>query len=600
MATISKRWRIHGAIAAILAVGTLLLYFNTLDYAFVFDDISSITENEAVRITSLSLNAITDAAAGGFLKRRVVPNLSFAINYYFAGYDAKWYRLTNVVIHIANGILVYCLALMHLQILRRCTRNAGGTVATIPRKKPTRPEEKAAIVVAAIVAALWLAHPLQTNSTIYIVQRMTSLAVFFYLAALCLYLAGRLHAARQTHRWSLFSAAVIAWGIAMVCKEISLTLPLAVLTYEIFFFQSLSREWFARNLKYIVILLVVLAVVALTILGTDPLQSIREGYARRDFTMGQRVLTQFRVIVLYVSLLLLPLPSRLNLDHHVIPSVSLIEPMTTLLSLIALILLAGAAVLLFRRHRMLAFCIIWFFLHLAIESSIIGLEMAFEHRLYLPSVGFIFAVVYLVHRYFRFDARLKCASAAVIGLLLCVSTIARSTVWKNSITLWTDCVGKSPGKARPYNNLGQYLAEQKDLTTAEKLLRKAVKLKPDFADAHNNLAAVLRQQNNLDEAIKHYREAIRIQPAFPEAHYNLGIALRKNNQIDAAICHYRESLRYDSRSASTYHNLGVAYAKKQDYDQAISYFKEALRIRPDFAKAQASLEAMMRRKADTP
>ena len=118
----------------------------------------------------------------------------------------------------------------------------------------------------------------------------------------------------------------------------------------------------------------------------DPIARILSGYKFRDFTLPQRMLTELRVVIFYISLLLWPQPSRLNLDHDFAISYSLVDPLTTLISFAIIIILIAAAILIARREPLLSFGILWFFGNLVIESSVIGLELVFEHRNYLPSM----------------------------------------------------------------------------------------------------------------------------------------------------------------------------------------------------------------------
>jgi hypothetical protein len=147
--------------------------------------------------------------------------------------------------------------------------------------------------------------------------------------------------------------------------------------------------------------LVVLAIVALMYLGTHPVEKILSGYKARDFTPAQRVLTQFRVVIFYITLLIFPHPSRLNLDHDFPISNSLIDPVTTILSIGVIVGLMGLAIYKGKKERLLSFCILWFLANLVIESSVIGLEIIFEHRMYLPFMLLSLMAVTLAYRYIK-------------------------------------------------------------------------------------------------------------------------------------------------------------------------------------------------------
>jgi tetratricopeptide (TPR) repeat protein len=207
--------------------------------------------------------------------------------------------------------------------------------------------------------------------------------------------------------------------------------------------------------------------------------------------------------------------------------------------------------------RLIAFGIFWFFITLSVESGIIPIvDVIFEHRVYLPSVGFILAcvtaIVMLVERV-NSKAAVRVIVAGVITAVIMLggATYGRNRVWQNKITLWEDVVMKSPEKSLPHNNLGYAYAEQ----------------------------------NRFDEAISAYKTAIQFKPDYIDAHMNLGVAYAKQSRLDEAISAFKSALQYESDYADAYYNLGVAYAEKNRLDEAISAYKTAILLRPNYVKA---------------
>jgi tetratricopeptide (TPR) repeat protein len=476
------------------------IYLNTLNAPFVFDDLPNIVDNPAIRITRIDFDSLRAAGLESRSGNRPVANASFALNYYFGDYEVRGYRIVNILLHFANGILVYALATIFFRLACR-----------IPdQSKPALGE--ASIPAASLFAALiFVAHPLQTQSVTYVVQRMNSMAVAFYLLALLLYLVGR---NRQIawKRWLLWTAGFASWVLALGSKQIAATLPLIVLLAEWFFHRDLCPAWLRRNVKYPLIAAVLLALVAYAYLRTSSF-----GYEARDFTMGERMLTQFRVVTYYVSLLLFPAPSRLNLVHEFTTSRSLVEPIATLTSLVFLAGLAALAVVLARPQRLLSFCILWFFVNLVIESSFIGLEMAFEHRLYLPAFGFSLVASYLLFGLLSARRAAAVSIAALVVVALAGAAHVRNRVWRDPVTLWADVVAKSPGRARARSNFANALFERGDIEQAIEQFAEANRLDPDhqrvfdnFARAHNNVGSMRVKEGRFGEAIAHYREALQI------------------------------------------------------------------------------------------
>jgi tetratricopeptide (TPR) repeat protein len=555
------------AAAAILAV---FVYTDALPGPFVFDDEANITDNRHIRMTALSWDEAYAAAFKSPIANRPVANLSLALNYFFNGYNVVGFRFVNLLIHITNGFLLFALARVTLQTpaMAAYTEKAG--------------------LAAACAAAVWLVHPLHTQSVAYIVQRMTSMAVMFYLVSMLCYAKARL-AKPGRARAALFAGCMLAGLLALGSKEIAATLPVFLLLYEWFFFQLLDKSWLRRSLPGIAMVGVLTAVISLVFIGgRNPFDRILSPYAGGDFSAWQRVLTQLRVVCVYISLLLWPDPSRLNLDHEFPVSVSLFAPPSTL----AALLVVGAALFLSirlaRREPLASYAILWFFGNLVIESSVIRLEIVFEHRTYLPSVMPVAACAAFLFKRVRLNW-------LAIGLLSIVAagwsgwTYQRSQVWGDAVSLWRDCIAKSPLKARPYNNLGVALIDKGRLAESEPLFQKAVELQPQYGDARYNLGYVMIRLDRMEEGVRQLREAIRLEPENYMAFNNLGIAYLLQENYPQAVRHFQESLRLRPDYETTRNNLGVALKNQGDLDGAAREFAEAIRLRPDFAEAYNNL-----------
>ena len=557
-------------IVAAAAIAVIFAYTAALPGPFVFDDESNITENRHLRIHSLGWDELYAAAFKSPIANRPVANLSLALNYYFNGYNVVGYRFVNILIHIFNGFLLYGLA----KVTFRTPAMAGHI--------------QASGLAAAFAALVWLVHPLHTQSVAYIVQRMTSLAVMFYLLALLCYVKARLDLSGGRRAW-LWAGCGLAGLLALGSKEIAATLPAFVLLYEWYFFQKLDASWLRRWLPGIVVACLLMGIISLVFLGIrNPIEQIFSRYAGGEFAAWQRLLTQLRVVCVYISLLIWPHPSRLNLDYDFPASASLLEPPTTLAGFLIIAGLLFLAVRLAKREPLASFSILWFFGNLAIESSVIPLETVFEHRTYLPSVMPAIAAVALLFRLVRPKwVAVGLLSVAAVGGALW--THQRNQVWSDAVTLWRDCVQKSPLKARPYNNLGTALVDRGRLPEAESNLRKAIELKPQYGDARYNLGYVLIRSGRMEEGARQLLEAIRLEPENYMAHNNLGIAYLLQENYPPAVHHLQEALRLKPDFETARNNLGVALKNQGDLDAALREFSEAIRLKPDFAEAYNNL-----------
>jgi tetratricopeptide (TPR) repeat protein len=591
----------------LLVFGVLIffIYANTFESPFIFDDELRIKDNSHIRLTQFSLKEIVTA---GFKsnKTRPIAFISFALNYYFHQYDPLGYHLVNISIHILAAFILYLFLKTTL------------TLPSIGRRY------QHSEVIAFLATLIWLVHPIQTQSVTYIIQRMNSLAAMLYILSFWCYVKGRLVDASQK-RWWWFAASALAWLVSLGSKQISVTLPFLVYLYEWYFFQNLNKDWFKRSLKYVVGLVALVVLIALIYTGFNPWEKISRlnDYAQNEFTILERSLTQFRVVVYYISLFFYPHPSRLNLDYDFALSHSLIDPVTTFVSLIAIVGLLGLAVFVAKKLPLISFGIFWFFANLVIESSIIPLAIIFEHRLYLPTMLACLIPVILAYRYVK-PEKLCIPLLCALVIIGAYWTFERNRVWKDDLTIWTDTVKKSPGKVRPhinlgkalenrdmldvalnhysiaarinpdnaktYYNMGNALAKKGQTEEAIAHYHKALKLDPLSPEAHNNLGLELARQGNAIEAVKYYLNALKLNPDYAAAHSNLGNALTGLGQIKAALYHYTTALQIDPNSAEMHNNLGVSLIQNGKIGLAINHFQKALQINPESRKANDNLK----------
>ena len=568
-------------VLAALIIGVAAAYHQTLDYPFVFDDLGNIAGS--IQIENLSIDGVTDIIKDAHADNRPIANLSFAINWLMGDGDTTPFHITNLLIHIVTGFLVYLFAWQTL-CLHLCNKDEPG-------KSNSR-----MTVAAAAVGLIWTMHPIQTQAVTYIVQRMTSMCTLFCVLALCLYVAGRSfttgRSGNRAGRVSLLVASAAAWVVALGCKEIAISLPALVWLYEWFFFRQLQKSWLLTSLKFAIPVIIIAILAMVFYLETDPLSAAQSGYRQRDYTMLERQLTQFRVLILYLSLLVLPLPSRLNLDHHVPHSTSLIAPISTLLSLAVVIGLIIGACLLARRHRLLSFCILWYFITMALESSIIGIEMVFEHRLYLPSIGVVLGVVTLAAGWSKKISTPNWSGLAAIVLVataLAAMTWQRNKVWAGIESLYLDCAAKSPNKPRAHYNLGVYYGQHDRIEDAIDRYRTAVRLRPKYIEAQMNLGLALMKQEAYKGALTAFNNAVRYKPDHGPAYMNRAVLLRNLDRLEDAVTDNLQAVALLPDNAKAKFNLGATYGNLERYAEAIDVYTSVLALEPDHADAHANI-----------
>jgi len=442
---------------------TAIAYWPALDAGFYFDDLPNIVEAPGLHWTSLATADLEGLRSATVLPRRWLANLSFALNHVHGGLDPRGYHAVNVLIHIAVGL-----------VLAWTAARIVGDAAT------TDGQRRRATSAAAAAALLFLVHPLNTQAVTYAVQRMTSLAALFAVAALGCWVSGR----RDGHRsWPWLVAAATMWLLALGSKENAVAVPLVVLTWEL---CARRDEWRARLqdgrwrtglLAGAVASVILVTWVGSAIVGPSTV-SWTEPFANRDFGGLERVLTQPRVQLFYLSLLIWPAPSRLNLEHELVVSRSLFVPPATVVALLVCIGAAGIAIWLAARRPRLGFPIVaYFLLHLP-ESGPLGLDMVFEHRMYLPMTALVILLAtglaallgtLPVHQH-----RFVLAATVALAVSLSVATRARNLTWADSIEFHKDCARKSPNKFRPQFNLGTLLGQTGRVAEALPVLERWV------------------------------------------------------------------------------------------------------------------------------
>ncbi len=565
-----------------IAILGLIVYSNTFQVPFHFDDTPNIVENYKLR----NLDNFWPPSG-----TRWFGFLTFALNYDFGGLNTVGYHIVNLIIHILNAILVYWLVVLTLGI-----HDAGYTIQDkknheFRRVAPTGIMNRASWImhhhlIALFSALLFVSHPIQTQAVTYIVQRFTSLATLFYLFSLVMYIKFRIHDTRymiqdkksknpescimhrasepklHAKRYALYAVSLISAILAMKTKEISFTLPFIIILYEFMFFGGKVK----RRILYLIPLFLTLFIIPLSLIDTDKpvgdvIGELRE--ATQDTVEIPRwsyLFTQFRVIVTYIRLLFLPINQNLDYDYPIYHSFS--EPDVFLSFVFLLIILALGIYLFYSKRytlsatRLIAFGIFWFFITLSVESSIVPIrDVIFEHRVYLPSVGIIIAFIssvfyvlqFTIHRsQFAFHA-VRFSLPAVYSLLatiiiaLLIAAYQRNTVWQNEVNLWEDVVKKSPYKARAYNEIGIFYINKGQLDMAIELYNKTIFLKPDYAEAYNNRGITYGKKSQFYRAIEDFNKAITIDPNNAEPYYNRGVAYALIGNLSSAISDFQES-----------------------------------------------------------
>lgn len=469
--------------ALLLATATIVAYAPGLNGPFLFDDHIHIRLNTQVHITELSLGSLLRAWNSSLVNdgwSRQLAQLTFGVNHAVGGLSTFGYKLTNLAIHLVNGVLIY---LVSLQLLR--IHPGLDTGQEVSRRISW---------IALAVAALWLLHPINLSTVLYVVQRMAQLSTFFLLSGLLLYLKGRTKLSHGTGgKWQILLAFPVA-GLGLLAKQNAALFPLFLLVTELTFLRhtAAGSRAFLR--------LVWLIGIALPLLGGALYLATHPGfidYSNRTFSLSERLMTQARALWFYLELLVIPSVEKLGFSHDdFIVSRGLLNPASTLAAVISWPLLASLALAYGKRFPVAAFSLLFFLAAHALESTIFPLEMVFEHRNYLASLGPLLGVAYILLATARSAKRRRYLAIAtgVLCLFLGLVTHQRALDWRSTTDFLLSEVEHHPNS--PRNNFkaaqiyiglvgksGEQGKTDELYTAARRHLERVLRQDPDNPDA---------------------------------------------------------------------------------------------------------------------
>ena len=433
--------------AAALVLLSFAVFVPGLGGGFLFDDYPNLVSDPHWRLTALTLDGLREALGNGFagFGGRPLALLSFALDHLLSGPDARALKLTNIVMHAGNAVLVFVLvrALLHAADAERTDRASGRDL------------------LAATVALLWALHPLQVSTVLYIVQRMEIGATTGILLACVAYLQARQRQIAGQRSWTWFMGAALATLAGLGFKESAVLAPAFIATIEVCVLRFTGPAHAARWLKS-VFAGAAIAACLVFVLVVVPHYAAPGRYDFREFDLQQRVLTQGPVLVHYLSQILLPVPDRLVFYYDNFPiSRGLLAPGWTLAAWTILAALAAFALFCRRRYPLAALGIAWFFVGHLLTSNVVPLEIAFEHRNYLALLGVLLILAdggARVLRRVHLDARITMVAVVVAATV--VLTTLQVMTWSEPTRLATALASRNIESARASYALGRLLFEQ--------------------------------------------------------------------------------------------------------------------------------------------
>lgn len=437
------------ALILIVVLTCITAYYPGLSGDFIFDDVVNISQNKRIHIEKFDTRTLTQiyhAGAEAGLLKRPVSMFSFALNYYLHGLNPYYFKLTSLIIHIGCGLSLFLLCQLLLSIHRRYHN--------------TQLSQQHVVLLSVGIAAAWMLHPVNLSGALYIVQRMTSLSALFTVWAVITYVWGRLllDDGKITPAVTNFTVMFLFAIMGVLSKENGLLVFGFIFLIEWCFFR---RQNLTTNRKRAIIglhLVTFVAPVVTVIFYTLSHPAwLFAGYDMRPFSLTERIMTEARILWQYIHWIVLPDIGKLGLYHDDISvSKSLFNPITTVVSCIGLTSLFLGAIVVRKNSPILSFGILFFLMGHALESTIYPLELAHEHRNYLPSFSLILCLFYFLTHAGKCAKTLKwrrSASVLIIGLLATL-TFFRAEIWGHPLKFSIAQVQNHPMSSSAHHELG--------------------------------------------------------------------------------------------------------------------------------------------------
>ena len=444
---------------------TAFAYWTGLSGDYLFDDRANILDNDSFKFSALTWDALRQILASGDAGtfKRPISMASFALNVATTGFDPFYFKLTNLVIHLVNGLLVFVFA---TRVAQAVNMRTSSILSGDPR------------AVGLLTSAIWLLHPLNLTSVLYVVQRMNSLAALFTILALVFFMVGRMRLVEgRPGAWTLCTVGVIVPAVlGLLSKENAILIPVFMLVLEFTVFRLRTSFVQDRNrlIQYYAVILGVPVVCAFAVVLWRP-DFFLQGYDLRNFTLSERLMTQCRVVAYYLRLILVPDNREMGLYHDdIVTSHTFFDPSTTIVALVFLATLLYVAIHSAATNLWISFAILWFFGGHLLESTFIPLEMVHEHRNYVPSIGVIILFAhFLTCRWKGILAWLMPSTAVLLVILLTFVTHERAFSWRSLIANAETEAENHPESGRANLQMGRIYAMLMDTEKKPSYFQKA-------------------------------------------------------------------------------------------------------------------------------
>ncbi len=516
----------------------VLAYANSFRVPFHYDDIHFLKENILIKSFPLFLDWLFEAPLQ-VLSGRAFLLFTFYLNYLVNGLDTFGYHLVNLAIHIATACLFFLL------LVRYVFREEG---VAHPWKS-------------ILAAAIFLLHPINTESVTYISSRSSELSTL--LIVIMLHLFARSTGGR--FRPVGYALSILFYVLALSTQVSAAVAPALLLLFDRCF---LSREnpWTRRRLAYYLPFLVILLALAYHFLGYIQHPEMFD----RPWTT--HILTEFKVFAAYCRLFFVPV--GLSIDYDIRESISFDFP-----AVAAALFLAGllaAAVACWKRNRIISFSIFWIFITLAPLMALRLSDYMADRWAYTASLGFALGLIEVLDILIGKNKKIAIALTAAIALVFGIMTVSRNEVYRDPVTLWSDAVTKAGTKIRPFLNLAAAYMDQGDIDKSIRIMEHTIAMGNRDAETHLNLAMAYYIKGDLDRAENILLSLnVNASPFSYAYYYDLGVVYRQKKEYSRAIEMFQQAASERPQSPAALGSIGQCYKFLGNRDKAKEYFISA-------------------------
>lgn len=571
-------WELALIPCLLLPLVTFLFYYPSLHYNFQFDDLANITRFFNIRHATLG-----DLFFSG---TRWISYWINTIHYSIGKFDPFTYRLGNVTTHTITGVVLYYFLLLALSSVKNHLFISAN-----------------AFLIAFTTAALFLLHPVQSQTVSYVIQgQLEGIATLcVMIMALCLML---FHQARTIGGKTIFVSLVFLVGI-LSCgtKEITIVSPVLLLLVDWFFIaqgdiNSLKRRlWIYGVLTVLVFSIYIYFLkfaffsnlVTLKMEARNNIGNVLTDNATDKILPLHFFISQFKVILHYLCMFVWPFTISVEYDWKLVKGFFAYD---CILPFLFLCSIAGFVVYLLKKNAtsVIAFAFLWFIVAIAPRSSFIpSSELLTDYKTYLsaPAIMLLLALglvkmIMFILSYERMPLfvqtyRSHLRLGILMFCLMCVGFLVyhRNKVWRSGEEFWYNIIQNAPGKARAYNNYAVALSEKGLYKESIPYYEKAIAMDGHYPDPLNNLAVAHSFMGNMDQAIEALKRSINIQPHYPEAYNNLASFLIVKNDLDGAERALNVALQLRPYYGKAFFNMGKIWITRNNPEKALECFKNA-------------------------